>query len=141
MNSITPPDKHHLLLVEDDAMNQTLILAMLKKIGLSADLAEDGKQALSMLEQTQYDLLLMDCKMPVLNGLETTKIIRARELNHERHIPIIAVTANAMAGDCQKCLNAGMDDYISKPFTKRTLAAAIYKWLPQAKLVQSVQDP
>jgi len=141
MNSITPPAKHHLLLVEDDAMNQTLILAMLKKIGLSADLAKDGKQALSMLEQKQYDLLLMDCKMPVLNGLETTKIIRKRELNHERHTPIIAVTANAMAGDCQKCLDAGMDDYISKPFTKKALAATIYKWLPQAKPVQSVQDP
>ena len=141
MNSITPPDKHHLLLVEDDTMNQTLILAMLKKIGLPADLAKDGKQALSMLEQKRYDLLLMDCKMPVLDGLDTTKIIREHELNHERHIPIIAVTANAMAGDCQKCLDAGMDDYISKPFTKKILAAAIYKWLPQAKPVQSVQDP
>ncbi|MFC1603001.1 response regulator [Pseudomonadota bacterium] len=121
-------------------MNQTLTLALLEKMGLFADIAEDGKQALSMLDKEKYDLILMDCKMPVLDGLETTKIIRTRESNHGEHIPIIAVTANAIKGDCQKCLDAGMDDYISKPFTKKELANAIYKWLPQAKQAQPIQD-
>lgn len=139
MNS-TSSDKHRILLVEDDAINQTLILAMLKTIRLSAHLAEDGKQALTMLEQNKYDLILMDCKMPVMDGLEATKAIRAHEADHGGHIPIIAVTANAILGDCQKCLDAGMDDYISKPFTKQRLSEAIYRWLPQAKQAQSAQD-
>ena len=140
MNHIAPLDKHHILLVEDNVMNQTITLAILEKLGLSADIAADGKQALSMLDNDKYDLILMDCKMPKLDGLEATKIIRARELNHEEHIPIIAVTANAMKGDCQKCLDAGMDSYISKPYTKKELSDAIYKWLPQAKQAQSAQD-
>jgi len=140
MNHTAASDKYRILLVEDNVMNQTLTLALLEKMGLFADIAEDGKQALSMLDKEKYDLILMDCKMPVLDGLETTKIIRTRESNHGEHIPIIAVTANAIKGDCQKCLDAGMDDYISKPFTKKELANAIYKWLPQAKQAQPIQD-
>jgi len=141
MTHSAPSDSHRILVVEDNPMNQTLVLAILEKIGLSADVAMDGKQALSILDQSRYDLILMDCKMPVLNGLEAAKIIRTRESGHSAHTPIIAVTANATKSDCQQCLDAGMDDYISKPFTKKELSDAIYRWLPQAKQAQSVQDP
>jgi len=130
-----------ILLVEDNDINQEVALAMLQLMGLSADIAGDGKQALTMLGQKTYDLILMDCKMPVMNGFEATQIIRKRESKDAGHIPIIAVTANSMTGDHQQCLDAGMDDYIAKPFTQKDLAAVIYKWLPQVKQVQPAQDP
>ena len=141
MNNTLQSDTHSILLVEDDAMNQALTLAILRKMGLTADVANDGKHALTMLKQKKYDLVLMDCKMPVLNGLETTEIIRANESGLEEHVPIIAVTANAMKGDYERCRDAGMDDYIAKPFTKQILADAIYKWLPQAKQALPAQVP
>jgi CheY-like chemotaxis protein len=129
MHNTQQTPRHNILLVEDNQLNQMLVLAMLKTMPLSIDVAEDGEQALNRLQQKTYDLILMDCQMPILDGLETTKIIRQNESNKGTHTPIIAVTANTMIDDCQKCLDAGMDDYISKPFSKHDLAAGIGKWL------------
>lgn len=102
------------LLVEDNEMNQKIIVKMLQKWGAHCDVAVSGLEALIALEKKQYDIIFMDCMMPVMDGYETTRRIRKMEGSH-RHTIIIAMTANAMEGDRQKCLDAGMDDYISKP--------------------------
>jgi len=106
----------HILLVEDNAINQRVALAMLERNGHRVDVAADGRAALDKLARTDYDLVLMDCQMPEMDGFEATRHIRANDpavLNAK--IPIVAMTANAMAGDRERCLAAGMDDYISKP--------------------------
>jgi signal transduction histidine kinase/ligand-binding sensor domain-containing protein/CheY-like chemotaxis protein/HPt (histidine-containing phosphotransfer) domain-containing protein len=122
----------HLLLVEDNAINQKLALDVLKKFGLSADVAFNGKMALEMLRTTRYDLILTDLHMPEMDGIETTRIIRNPESDVPDHdIPIIAMTASAMKGDREACMNAGMDDYISKPIDPRQLLAAIDKQFPE----------
>ncbi len=90
-------------------------------MGIYADVAYNGQEALNAIEHKQYTLILMDCQMPVMDGYEATRLIRARKLN----IPIIAMTANAMPGDKEKCLSAGMNDYISKPISFVKIANAI----------------
>ena len=101
------------LLVEDHAINQKLVVTLLQRWGHSVAVADHGQQALDLLAQRSFDVILMDMMMPVLDGLETTRHIRATE--QDRHTPIIAMTANAMESDRQRCLEAGMDDYLSKP--------------------------
>jgi len=118
------------LLAEDNLTNQKVALAMLKKLGLRADTASNGLEALSALGSRRYDLVFMDCQMPEMDGYETTRRIRepgSPVLNGE--IPIIAMTANAMQGDREVCLKAGMNDYISKPINPGLLASVIEKWL------------
>lgn len=115
------------LLVEDNAINQKLALTILKKIGIEADVANDGIEAIACMKQVSYDLILMDCQMPNLNGFDTTKQIRA---NNHPEIPnidvyIVALTANALRGDKEKCLEAGMNDYLSKPFTPKELVSKL----------------
>ena len=106
----------HLLLVEDNPINQRLAVALLEKQKHRVDIAVHGQEALEMLETTDFDLILMDVQMPVLDGLEATRQWRKREQALQRpRLPIVAMTANAMAGDRDACLNAGMDGYISKP--------------------------
>jgi CheY-like chemotaxis protein len=105
-------------------VNQKVALSMLKRLGLRADLAENGRVALERLQEQDYDLVLMDMQMPELDGLAATRRIRA-ELAAERQPRIVAVTANAMKGDRERCLEAGMDDYISKPLRKEDLEAAL----------------
>jgi CheY-like chemotaxis protein len=128
-----------MLLVEDNAINQKVALHMLKTLGYTADTVADGQQAVAALSQEAYDLVLMDCMMPVMDGFEATAIIRdpgSTVLNHA--VPVIAVTANAMQEDHDRCLDAGMDDYIAKPFRKEVLAAVIEKWLsPEAHPLRS----
>jgi len=120
------------LLAEDNITNQQVALGILKKLGLSADGVANGAEALRALETIPYDVVLMDVQMPVLNGYEATRAIRSADslvLNHK--VPIIAMTANAMKGDREKCLEAGMDDYVSKPVMPPSLAETLARWLPQ----------
>lgn len=104
----------NILLVEDNEMNRKIITTMLKQRNMICDIAVNGAEALKAVMKKEYDIVLMDCQMPVMDGYETTSRIRERE-GEGRHTYIIAMTANAMEGDRQKCINAGMDDYISKP--------------------------
>ncbi len=132
-SSSTSPDLHKLriLLTEDNLVNQKIALKQLKSLGYSADVANNGKEALQLLEKIPYDLILMDCQMPILDGLETTKEIhRWQESSFAsgRRPVVIAMTANAMKQDKQMCLDAGMDDYLSKPVMKENLAATLEHW-------------
>ena len=120
-----------ILLVEDNPVNQKVAQVMLSKLGLSADVAENGQIALDKLDEKHYDLILMDCQMPVMNGYTATANIRKREHGSHEHHTIIAMTANAMKGDQQRCLEAGMDDYISKPISHEKLKDMLSKWLQQ----------
>ena len=119
-----------ILLVEDNLTNQEVASGMLRRLGWHADVASDGKQAVQALETHSYDLVLMDVQMPEMDGYEATQRIRdpnSKVLN--RNIPIIATTAHAMQGDAEKCLAAGMSDYISKPIDPKILAKVVEKWL------------
>ncbi|MBD2562842.1 MULTISPECIES: response regulator [Nostoc] len=123
--------KLRILLAEDNLVNQKVALKQLQSLGYSADVAGNGKEVLQLLEKIPYDLILMDCQMPVLDGLETTKEIhRWQEISfvNSRRPIVIAMTANAMKEDQQLCLDAGMDDYLSKPVMKEKLAAALERW-------------
>ena len=117
------------LLVEDNPVNQTLARRMLDELGLRSDLAEDGLQALAAMRAKRYDLVLMDCQMPRMDGFQATREIRAME-DDRRSVPIIALTANAMAGDRARVLDAGMDDYLAKPYDFEGLLAVLGRWLP-----------
>lgn len=116
-----------ILLVEDTLINQKVILNQLKILGYYADCVNNGEEALSILEKHHYDLILMDCLMPYLDGYETTKILRKKQDNHAQII-IIAMTANAMAGEREKCLEAGMNDYLSKPVALDNLEVVLNRW-------------
>ena len=125
------PDKR-ILVVEDNITNQLVALGILKKLGLRADAVADGAEALKSLETIPFDLVLMDMQMPVMDGLEATRCIRDEEsyvLNHQ--LPIIAMTANVMQADLERCLEAGMNDTLSKPIDPRALAAVLERWLPK----------
>lgn len=120
------PNQLRILLAEDHIVNQIVAKNMLKKMGHSVTIAENGKIAVEMFEDKPFDIILMDGQMPVMDGMEATKMIRDLEKKSKRdRTPIIAVTANAMKGDRERFLNAGMDDYISKPLKRRNLEAVI----------------
>jgi PAS domain S-box-containing protein len=120
------------LLAEDNLSSQQVALGILAKLGLQADTADNGAEALEALAAASYDLVLMDCQMPVMDGYEATRRIRDPESPiGNPHIPIIAMTANALQGDREKCLEAGMNDYVSKPVSPYALAEALGKWLPR----------
>jgi CheY-like chemotaxis protein len=110
-----------ILLAEDNEVNQVMATLLLETKGHIVVLAETGRQALEAMEQRTFDLILMDVQMPEMDGLEATRAIRQREKGSGRHVPIIAVTANAMTGDREQCLQAGMDDYVAKPLAGKTL--------------------
>ncbi len=117
------------LVVEDNKVNQKVILSQLAKFQLQPDLANNGQVALDLLEHQVYDLVLMDCQMPVMDGYEATHILREREINGKSHTPITALTAHASAGEREKCLSAGMDDYLSKPLSRADLTVVLARWL------------
>lgn len=127
---VMPQRKTRVLLVEDNPVNLMVAQRLLQLLGVDCDTAGNGQDALEKLDGGDYDLVLMDCQMPVLDGYAATR--RWREIEQargaDRHLPIVAMTANAMAGDRQKCLDAGMDDYLSKPVTRAELEQCIARW-------------
>ncbi len=122
-----------LLVVDDNPVNQKVAVKMLEKLGCRVDLAGNGMEALAAICRHQYPLVFMDCQMPDLDGLETTRLLRSQEKPGE-HLPVIAMTANAMEGDRESCLKAGMDDFISKPIITSDLKKILARWVPQNQL-------
>jgi CheY-like chemotaxis protein/HPt (histidine-containing phosphotransfer) domain-containing protein len=116
-----------ILVVEDNAINQKVVINQLKQLGYLADCAGNGQEALDILAKKEYDIVLMDCQMPVLDGYGATVVLRKRE-GADRHTVVIAMTANAMKGDRERCLASGMDDYLSKPVDMMALGAALEGW-------------
>jgi CheY-like chemotaxis protein len=117
----------NILLVEDHPVNQILAATLLKKWGHTVVLADNGQKAVDLFPTHRWDLVLMDMQMPVMGGLEATQIIRANELPQQR-TPIVAVTANAMEADREACLQAGMDDFLTKPFNSAALARLLARF-------------
>jgi signal transduction histidine kinase/ActR/RegA family two-component response regulator len=126
-------DGVRVLLVEDNPVNQKVAIRMLQKLGCVVELAENGQQALEKLERASYDIVLMDMQMPVMDGLTATRLLRQREQQTGHHQVVIALTANAMQTDRELCLEAGMDDYLSKPLTLDTLQVMLLRWVAQHK--------
>lgn len=126
-------DHHLVLVVEDNLVNQKVAMKFLKNLGYTADLANNGQEAIAALRQHSYKLVLMDVQMPVMDGLEATQVIRKAQAPGEefyaRDIRIVAMTANAMTGDRELCLSVGMDDYITKPLRPDTLKGILTKYL------------
>ena len=116
------------LLAEDNAMNQEIVLAMLEDTGYRVAVVENGRRALDALAEREFDAVLMDCQMPEMDGFEATRRLRGRE-NGGRRTPVIAITANAIKGDREECLGAGMDDYLAKPIGRAQLLAALGRWV------------
>ena len=119
------------LIVEDNIVNQQVAVGILRTLGFEPVAVSNGEEALAAVSQSSFELVLMDCQMPVMDGYEATVRIRADEAAHPagRHLPIIALTANAMKGDRERCLAAGMDDYLSKPLKIDTLSETLDRWL------------
>jgi TMAO reductase system sensor TorS len=127
-----------ILLVEDNAVNREVAVGMLESLGCTARAAENGRLALVAMSDGAYDAVLMDCQMPVMDGLTAAGEIRRREHTcGAARVPIIALTANAMEGDRERCLAAGMDDFLSKPFTQQQLATLLRRWLALRALPES----
>ena len=129
--AVLAADAARVLLVEDNHVNQVICVAMLESLGLNTEIANNGLEAVAMFERNHYDLILMDCQMPEMDGFAATAEIRLREADAAgRRTPIVALTANAMQGDRERCLAAGMDDYLAKPYTLVGLQGILPRWLP-----------
>jgi signal transduction histidine kinase/CheY-like chemotaxis protein/HPt (histidine-containing phosphotransfer) domain-containing protein len=128
----------HVLLVEDNAVNRQVAQRLLSLVGVSCEVAENGQDAVERLLKGKFDAVLMDCQMPVMDGYNATRTIRRLEAEGARagHIAVVAMTANAMAGDREKCLAAGMDDYMSKPLNRALLEQMLRRWLPTGSKTQ-----
>ncbi len=134
------------LLVEDNSVNLAVALRLLQVLGCEVVTANDGQQALHCLDRQHFDLVLMDCQMPVLDGYQATRRWRAHEAQAgAERLPVVAMTANAMAGDRERCLQAGMDDYLSKPVNRASLQACLQRWQGQAPSprspLQALREP
>ncbi len=127
----TPSLGGRVLLAEDNPVNQAVALGMLESLGVEVDVVDNGRQAVDRVATGRYDLVLMDCQMPELDGFGATAEIRRREQNAVARLPIVALTANALDGDREICLAAGMDDYLAKPFTREQIVAVLTRWLSQ----------
>jgi signal transduction histidine kinase/CheY-like chemotaxis protein/HPt (histidine-containing phosphotransfer) domain-containing protein len=133
------PLRGRVLLVEDNAVNLRVAQRLLDLHGLDITAANDGREAVGHLERERYDLVLMDCLMPVMDGYTATRLWRERErASGSARLPIVAMTANAMAGDRERCLASGMDDYISKPLDRTALAQLLRRWLPATETTAAV---
>ena len=130
-----------ILLAEDNAVNQRVATLLLQKLGCEVDVAPDGRNALERFSRSHYDLILMDCLMPELDGYEATAEIRKLEKALGRQVPIVAMTANAMAGDRERCLAAGMSDYITKPISLSELMRILDQWGPSAERAAAAAAP
>jgi len=135
------PLSGHVLLVEDNDVNRQVAQRLLTLSGVSFSVAENGKEAIDALAGRSFDAVLMDCQMPVMDGYTATRVLRQREAETTggARVPIIAMTANAMAGDREKCLGAGMDDYLTKPLNRALLEQTLRKWLRAGAMTQA--DP
>ena len=136
--------RRRVLLAEDNPVNVEVALAMLDSLGLDVVCAHNGEEALQAARAEEFDLVLMDCQMPVMDGFAATAEIRRHEqhASHARMLPIVAITANALQGDREACLAAGMDDYLSKPFTQQELANTLARWIamPRAATVHHADE-
>lgn len=119
----------HVLVAEDDAVNRLVVSEMLESLGCVVDVAEDGQVACAAAAGQRFDLIFMDCHMPGIDGFEATRCIREEERSRGAHVPIVALTADALAGDRERCLASGMDDYMTKPVSTAQLAAAVQRWV------------
>jgi signal transduction histidine kinase/ActR/RegA family two-component response regulator len=126
-----PREQPHVLVVEDNLINQKVAVHRLQRLGCRVDVAGDGNEALERIAQHPYDMVFMDVQMPGMDGLETTRAIRARERENGGRLRIVAMTAHAFADDRQRCLEAGMDDHVSKPVVADALEAVLHRFLPQ----------
>ena len=126
--------RHLVLVAEDNLVNQKVAVLQLKELGYAIDIVANGNEAIAAAAAKEYSLILMDCQMPAKDGFEATRAIRKTEKGKTRRVPIIALTASAVEGDRERCLAAGMDDYISKPVTPQKLKEAIERWLPSASV-------
>jgi two-component system sensor histidine kinase/response regulator len=124
-----------LLVVEDNPNNQIVAMRQLEKLGHAVHIVSNGLQAVKSLRYTpdRYALVFMDCQMPEMDGFAATREIRKAEVTSGRHVPIVAMTANAMSGDRDTCIAAGMDDYIAKPVSKETMRDVVERWVTQAE--------
>jgi two-component system, sensor histidine kinase and response regulator len=130
------------LIVDDSTTNQTVGRLMLENLGCHVDVAANGKEAVEMLDLLPFDAVFMDCEMPEMDGYEATEEIRRRQQASQRRVPIIAITAKAINGDRERCLAAGMDDYISKPVRLQDLKAALDRWVPEGTSQPAIEsDP
>jgi len=137
-STAAPGSRGNVLLVEDNLINQQVALGILQIQGYAVTVVNNGREALDAYAQSPFDAILMDCHMPEMDGFEATKEIRAREAaSGGKRVPIIALTANAMAHDREQCLNAGMDDHLSKPFGMQSMQDMLERWMPQATGAQS----
>jgi signal transduction histidine kinase len=127
-----------ILVVEDNRTSQTIATGMLQLLGCQAQVAANGRVAVKAFEQGRWDVILMDCNMPEMDGYEATAVIRTLETASAQRVPIVAMTANAQAADVAKCLSAGMDDHLSKPLTLTSLRVLLQRWLPSLALVVPV---
>jgi two-component system, sensor histidine kinase and response regulator len=127
-----PPPGARVLVAEDNEVNQKVAVRLLEKLGYRVEVADNGQQAVEALQRSRYDAVLMDGQMPIVDGFEATRRIRALE-DARRRTPIIAMTASAMKGDRERCLEAGMDDYVSKPVTLEAVAAALRRWVKHSE--------
>lgn len=136
-----PVFQAQVLVVDDNSINQAVACGMLAKYGLEADLANNGQEALEQLTKVAYDLVFMDCQMPIMDGYKATQHIRDSKSSVQNHsIPVIAMTANAMEGDREKCISSGMDDFISKPVDPAKLLKILEKWLAKDEGNQEHSD-
>jgi CheY-like chemotaxis protein/HPt (histidine-containing phosphotransfer) domain-containing protein len=134
--------KGHILIVDDNAINQRVTEAIATELGYSSSVVSDGDEALHAMQSTEFDLVLMDCHMPVRDGYDTTREIRRLEdeASSERRIPIVALTADLMQSNRKRCLNCGMDDYVTKPFTEEQLRIILARWLDDSNADDSPPD-
>ena len=139
-NTDIPQPRNLILVVEDNTVNQKVALLQLRELGFSAHAVSNGSEALEAAAKIEYALILMDCQMPVMDGLQATKAIRKLEIKTGKHTPIVAMTANAMSGDRLNCLSAGMDDYISKPVNQKKLSDVLQRWLPAGSQMQTKEQ-
>jgi CheY-like chemotaxis protein len=129
----TANESTRVLLVEDNEVNQKVALRMLERCGIRAQLVSNGAEAVERVRNEAFDLVLMDCQMPVMDGYAATAAIRAFS-----KVPIVAMTANALAGDRERCLAAGMDDYVTKPIKREVLADVLERWVGSARLADLI---
>jgi CheY-like chemotaxis protein len=134
-STVAAPRPERVLIVEDNQVNQRLAMRQLQRLGFTAAAVANGREAVDTQARENYDLIFMDVQMPVMDGYEAAAEIRRHEIRSRRHVPIVAMTANALNEDRDACLAAGMDDYVSKPVSLASLRLVIDRWLPQKEVL------